>query len=160
MSTDKLRNIFSEAGDLGISFCVLAGGEPLVREEILEITREYPKILFLVFTNGILINDDVIQKLKGRQNFIPVISMEGYEEGTDGRRGKGICQRLQHVIEELGNKHMFWSVSLTVTQSNFSEVTDKGFIRSLINMGCKLFFFLEYTPINEETGDRGLGTDR
>ncbi len=128
MSADKLRSIFSEAGSLGISFCVLAGGEPLVRKEILDITREYPKILFLVFTNGVLIDDDVIRKLKGRQNFIPVISMEGYEDGTDGRRGKGIYQRLQHIIEELGNKHMFWSVSLTVTRSNFKEVTDKGFI--------------------------------
>jgi MoaA/NifB/PqqE/SkfB family radical SAM enzyme len=153
MSAEKLRSIFSEAGSLGISFCVLAGGEPLVRKEILDITREYPKILFLVFTNGILINDEVIQKLKGQQNFIPVISMEGYENGTDGRRGKGIYQRLLHVIEELGTKHMFWSVSLTVTRSNFNEVTDREFIRSLIKMGCKLFFFLEYTPINEETGD-------
>jgi MoaA/NifB/PqqE/SkfB family radical SAM enzyme len=153
MSQEKLRSIFSEAESLGISFCVLAGGEPLIREEILDITREYPKILFLVFTNGILINNDVIQKLKDRQNFIPVISMEGYEDGTDGRRGKGIYTRLQHIIEEMCNKHMFWSVSLMVTRSNFDEVTDKGFIRSLIDMRCKLFFFLEYTPINEGTED-------
>lgn len=153
MSADKLRSIFSEAGSLGISFCVLAGGEPLVRKDILDITREYPKILFLVFTNGTLMNDDIIQKLKGRQNFIPVISMEGYEDGTDGRRGKGIYQRLQNIVEKLGNKHIFWSVSLTVTRSNFYEVTDKGFIKSLLKMGCKLFFFLEYTPINEETED-------
>jgi len=153
MSTDKLRSIFSEAGSLGISFCVIAGGEPLVRKEILDITREYPKILFLVFTNGTLMNDDIIQKLKGRQNFIPVISMEGYEDGTDGRRGKGIYQRLQYIVEELGNKHIFWSVSLTVTRLNFNEVTDKKFIKSLLKMGCKLFFFLEYTPINEESED-------
>ena len=153
ISIEKVKSIFSEAESLGISFCVIAGGEPLVREEILDITMEYPKILFLVFTNGILINEKIIRKLKGRQNFIPVISMEGYEDGTDGRRGKGIYQRLQHVVKQLGNKHIFWSVSLTLTRSNFDEVTDKGFIKSLLKLGCKLFFFLEYTPINEETGE-------
>ncbi len=160
MSADKLRSIFSEAENLGISFCVLAGGEPLVRKEILDITREYPKIVFLVFTNGLLINDEVLLKLKGQNNFVPVISMEGYEEGTDSRRGKGVYQNLQNTIKAIKGKNLFWSVSLTVTRTNFEGVTDTGFIRSLINMGCKLFFFLEYTPIKEETEDWVLSDEQ
>jgi uncharacterized radical SAM superfamily Fe-S cluster-containing enzyme len=38
MSADKLFSVITEAKDLGVSFIVLAGGEPLVRPDILEIT--------------------------------------------------------------------------------------------------------------------------
>ena len=50
----------------------LAGGEPLVRQEILDITRDFPEIICLVFTNGLLIDDDLLVKLKGQRNFVPV----------------------------------------------------------------------------------------
>jgi len=153
MTPEKLRNIFSEASELGISFCVLAGGEPLVRKEILNITKDYPKILFLVFTNGLLMNDQVLQKLKGQANFVPVISMEGYEAGTDGRRGEGVYKNLLNVIKKIKKRNLFWSVSLTVTRDNFEGVTDNNFIKTLVDLGCKLFFFLEYTPIKEGTED-------
>jgi hypothetical protein len=59
MSEDKLRSIFAEARELGISFAVLAGGEPLVRPEILDITQQYPEIISLMFTNGTLIDADL-----------------------------------------------------------------------------------------------------
>jgi len=160
MTTEKLHGIFSEASELGISFCVLAGGEPLVRKEIIEITRDYPKILFLVFTNGLLMTDQVLQKMKGQANFIPVISMEGYEAGTDGRRGEGVYKKLLNVIQKIKKQNLFWSVSLTVTRENFKGVTDVGFLKSLVDMGCKLFFFLEYTPIKEGTEDWILTDDQ
>jgi MoaA/NifB/PqqE/SkfB family radical SAM enzyme len=153
MSPEKLRAVFSEASALGISFCVLAGGEPLVRKEIIGIIRDFPKILFLVFTNGLLIDEGVLTNIRGQHNFIPVISMEGYENSTDGRRGIGVYRKLLRVIEEIKGQGLFWSVSLTVTAQNFEGLTDKGFVKTLVDMGCKLFFFLEYTPIQPGTED-------
>jgi len=153
MSENKLRSIFAEAKELGISFVVLAGGEPLVRHEISDITRDFPEIIFLVFTNGTLIDEDLLAKLKGQRNFVPVISLEGWEEDTDGRRGKGVYEHLQRIIERVKSIGLFWSVSLTVTRSNFATITDCQFIRFLTDLGCKLFFFVEYTPIEEGTED-------
>lgn len=49
--------------------------------------------------------------------------------------------------------NLFWSVSLTVTRSNFASVTDNDFINFLYKLGCKLFFFVEYTPVDEGTED-------
>jgi len=151
MNSEKLRSVFSEASELGISFCIIAGGEPLVRKEFIDITNDFPRIIFLVFTNGLLLNEILLSKLKGQNNFVPVISMEGYEEGTDGRRGKGIYKQLLKNIRIIKKKNLFWSVSLTVTRSNFSGVTEAKFINTLVELGCKLFFFLEYTPIKEGT---------
>ncbi len=153
MSAEKLRSVIAEAKDLGISFVVIGGGEPLVRGEIVDITKNFPEIIFLVFTNGLLIDDDLLKKLKKQNNFVPVISLEGHEKETDGRRGKGVYQSLRKVVKKIKGKGIFLSVSLTVTRSNFDTIMDNQFIRDLHNLGCKLFFFVEYTPIREGTED-------
>jgi len=153
MSEDRLRNTITEAKELGISFVVLAGGEPLVREEILDITKGFPEIIFLVFTNGLLINEDILSKLKAQKNVVPIISQEGYETDTDERRGKGVYEGLQRITRNLKSQGIFWGVSLTLTRSNFTTTTDRQFVKNLNNQGCKLFFFVEYTPIIEGTED-------
>jgi MoaA/NifB/PqqE/SkfB family radical SAM enzyme len=153
MSEEKIRSVLAEARDLGISFVVLLGGEPLVRREIIRITADFPEIIFLVVTNGTLLNDDLLAELKGQKNFVPVISLEGWEEDTDSRRGQGVYEILQKIIEKVKKSSLFWSVSLTVTRSNFATVTDNAFISFLHKLGCKLFFFVEYTPVDEGTED-------
>jgi MoaA/NifB/PqqE/SkfB family radical SAM enzyme len=151
MNTDKLRDIVTEARDLGISFIMIAGGEPLVRMEILDIINDFPEITFLVFTNGLLVDESLVQKLKRIRNFIPVISLEGYEEDTDERRGEGVYKRIKGIAKKLKEEGIFWSASLTITRSNFTHVTNKDFIHDLVELGCKLFFFVEYTPVTDDT---------
>lgn len=153
MSEEKIKSILAEARILGISFVVLLGGEPLVRREIIRITADFPEIIFLVITNGTLLNDNLLAELKGQRNFVPVISLEGWEEDTDSRRGQGVYERLQQIIEKVKKSNLFWSVSVTVTRSNFATVTDNAFITFLYKLGCKMFFFVEYTPVDEGTED-------
>jgi MoaA/NifB/PqqE/SkfB family radical SAM enzyme len=62
-------------------------------------------------------------------------------------------------MKKIKSYGIFWSISITVTKSNFDAVTDYKFIRDLTNLGCKLFFFVEYTPINEDT-ENWLITDK
>ena len=40
----------------------------IVRQEILDITGDFPEIIFLVFTNGLLINEEILAKVKGKRN--------------------------------------------------------------------------------------------
>jgi MoaA/NifB/PqqE/SkfB family radical SAM enzyme len=153
MDAAKMRSILAEAKELGISFVMIAGGEPLVRPEILDITSDFPEIAFLMFTNGTLLTEEIADRLARQRNFVPVISLEGHEEDTDGRRGKGVYPRLLGVVGKLKRRNVFWSVSLTVTGHNFDVLTDEGFIKELVNEGCKLVFFVEYTPVSEDTAD-------
>ncbi len=67
---------------------VIAGGEPLVRqEEILTLAKAHPRVLFPVFTNGLLIDDGTADRIAQCRNIVPVISFEGFREETDQRRG-------------------------------------------------------------------------
>jgi len=153
LSRQEMLSLLSEARDLGILFFVLAGGEPFVRQEILDITNAFPEIIFLIFTNGLLIDGELLHKIKQQKNLVPVISLEGYQEDTDERRGKGVYEHLQTTIQKLKTNGIFYSVSLTMTRTNFDTVTDDHFVEKLVHLGCKLFFFVEYSPVQEGTED-------
>jgi MoaA/NifB/PqqE/SkfB family radical SAM enzyme len=153
MSADRMRQIFQEARELGISIILLAGGEPLVRRDILELTSGFPEIIFPVFTNGLLLDEEMAGRFQKQKNIIPIISLEGHESETDGRRGKGVYGRLQETISRIGNQGIFWGTSLTLTRANFGDVTGDEFVKNLTGLGCKLFFYVEYVPIREGTED-------
>ncbi|QEE16773.1 radical SAM protein [Promethearchaeum syntrophicum] len=151
LSSQKLRDIIAEAKDLGISIILFAGGEPFIRPELLDITAQFPEIIFPIFTNGLLINDIMIQKLKKQKNVIPVLSIEGGYEETDLRRGTGVFGKVQNVMQKLFQARIFFGTSITLTTSNFSIVTQTTFIQSIIDHGCKLFFYIDYVPVKERT---------
>ena len=153
MSDAKLRSVLQEAHDLGISIALLAGGEPLVRPGILDITRDFPQMIFPIFTNGLLLNDELVGKLEKQKNVVPVISLEGYEGATNDRRGEGVYQHLEGVLAKIQSKGIFYGISLTLTRSNFATVTSDEFIERLMGLGSKLFFFVEYIPVKAGTED-------
>ena len=153
LSEEKVRNIVAEAAELGVSFFVIAGGEPLTRPAILDITRDYPQIIFLLITNGLLLDQDLIARLAAQRNTVPVLSLEGTRVQTDERRGKGVHETLERKMRELKAAGIFFSISFTVTRANYDVVTDEDFLRKAVAEGCRLFFFMEYTPIREGTGD-------
>ena len=62
MSDERIERLVDEAKELGISFIVLAGGEPLMRPNILDISKQTPEIMFLMFTNGLLLNEQVLNE--------------------------------------------------------------------------------------------------
>jgi MoaA/NifB/PqqE/SkfB family radical SAM enzyme len=147
MSDERIWKLVEEAKELGISFIVLAGGEPLMRPNILDLSRETPEIMFMMFTNGLLINGEVLKEIAENRNVVPLLSLEGYQIDTDGRRGSGVYSVLLQSIAKLKRENLFWGTSLTMTRSNFGEVTDENFIKQMVHSGCNFFMLVEYTPV-------------
>lgn len=153
LSTDEARRIFRESHEIGMSFAVIVGGEPLARKDLLELIKEFPEMIFLVFTNGILLDESMTEKIREIKNFIPVLSLEGYRDETDGRRGCGTYENLLKVMKILKNRKIFYGVSLTVTRKNFSVLTDYKYVAGLKENGCRFFLYIEYTPVASGTKD-------
>jgi MoaA/NifB/PqqE/SkfB family radical SAM enzyme len=151
MDDVKMKETIREARELGVSFMILAGGEPLVRREILDVIAAFPDVIFLVFTNGTLIDDELADAIKKRRNLVPILSLEGGRTETDLRRGSGIFQNLTGVIGRLNRRHIFFGTSITLTSLNFVTITDDSFIKDLYDLGDRLFFFIEYTPVDSAT---------
>lgn len=151
LTAKEWKKIFDEAADLGVSFILLAGGEPFVRNDVLEAAGDQKKILFPIFTNGTLIDQHNLQLLKKNRNLLPVLSIEGNEETTDTRRGQGIYQKLQMTMKTLQEEGILYGASITVTTENMQEVLSKEFAMSLQSYGCKAVVYVEYVPMEKQT---------
>ncbi|MBM3315992.1 radical SAM protein, partial [candidate division WOR-3 bacterium] len=153
LTVERFRGLLGEADELGIGIIMLAGGEPLVRPELLDIAAGFARTVFPVFTNGLLIDERFMALFQRHRNLIPVLSIEGYREETDGRRGTGVFERLRLTAGRLAGKGLFHGVSLTVTSRNVPTILDEHFVESLMAAGTRAFFFVEYVPVKDGTDD-------
>ncbi len=153
LSMARLKGIMEEARELGTSIALIAGGEPLTRPEFLDLCGAFPEIIFPFFTNGLLIQGELSAKIRRFRNLVPVISLEGYEDQTDRRRGEGVYRRVLATMAQLKRRNIFFGTSLTITRQNFGSVTEGKFLSDLVDQGCKIFFFVEYVPVEEGTDE-------
>ena len=153
LTSEEWKNIFVEADQLGVSFILLAGGEPLLRRDVIEEAGKIRNILFPIFTNGFFLQGSYLDLLQKNRNLVPVLSIEGDKEVTDSRRGKGVYDKLITAMDKLYSRHLIFGVSVTVTKENIQEVTSPDFINSLHEKGCKLVLFVEFVPVTEESSD-------
>jgi MoaA/NifB/PqqE/SkfB family radical SAM enzyme len=147
LSRSEWGRVFAEAGKLGVSMILLAGGEPLLRRDVIEEAAEYPGIIFPVFTNGTMIDDELIRIFDRQRNLVPVISIEGGEEQTDKRRGSGVYAQTVAAMQKLRSEGILFGVSITVTAQNADSVTGAEFLDNLQNIGCCAAVFVEYVPV-------------
>lgn len=90
LSLEDLDSIVTQGKKLGTYMYIYTGGEPLVRkEDVLRICEMHPDCMFLAFTNGTLIDEAFCQNMLRVKNFVPAISLEGFEAANDSRRGAG-----------------------------------------------------------------------
>jgi MoaA/NifB/PqqE/SkfB family radical SAM enzyme len=151
LAVSDWRKIFSEADKLGIRFILLAGGEPLLRRNVINAAADYKRILFPIFTNGTLQDDSYIKLFDKNRNLLPILSVEGEESFTDERRGSGIYTKVLSVMEQMKERGIFFGASITVTRENIQNVTDDSFVSNLYFKGCKVIFYVEYVPVDNNT---------
>ena len=151
LTPEQWRDIFTEAAALGVNFTLLAGGEPMMRRDIIERVASVKDMIFPVFTNGTLIGPTYIDLIKKNLNIIPVISIEGTAMGTDERRGRGVFERAMLSMDMLKKEDLIFGASITVTTENIELVTSPQFIDSLREKRCRLLFYIEYVPTEKGT---------
>jgi MoaA/NifB/PqqE/SkfB family radical SAM enzyme len=151
LTSERWGEIFKEAKELGISFILLAGGEPLMRKDVVEKAAEVKEIMFPIFTNGTMLQEEYIELFDKNRNLIPMLSIEGDKNQTDGRRGEGTYNVLMNIMDTLKKKGILYGASVTVTTENVGTVSSKAFFDKLYNKGCRAMIFVEYVPVTEST---------
>ena len=159
LTGEEWLRIFDEADELGISFILLAGGEPLLRRDIIEAAGEKQNILFPIFTNGTFMDEKYFELLDRRRNLIPIMSIEGSREVTDARRGSGVYDRLITNMEVLQKRGLIFGVSVTVTTENLKEVSSDAFLNTLAERGCKAVIYVEFVPVTEDAQNLAPGDE-
>ncbi len=153
LSDARMQGVVGEAAALGVSFFVIAGGEPLMRPSILTIAERFPRVLFLLLTNGMSLDEATVAHVARLGNLIPLLSLEGTAVETDARRGKGTHARLEEAMRRLKAAGVFFGCSVTLTSGNLETVLDDLFVSDLVERGVRFFLMLDYTPADATTTD-------
>ncbi len=147
------RRIIKDAHDtFGSRFMVISGGEPFLYKSdgkrLIDLFEEFNDMFFLVYTNGTLITEKLAGKLAGLGNVTPAISVEGWEEQTDQRRGKGVYQRILRAMEHLRNAGVPFGISLTATRQNAEMLLEDEFYEYFFEeLGVSYMWQFQLMPI-------------
>ena len=150
MTLSDIYRIIDEAVALGVAIILIAGGEPLMKEGILNIPKKYPDTLFVMFTNGLLLGTSATETLAGQKNLVPVISIEGNRETTDYRRGAGMYDNVMNIMSRLAARNQIFGTSITLTSKNYDEIVNSEFLKELESKGSSAAFLIEYVPYEDD----------
>lgn len=150
ISFERLDRLLEEAKELGIYWVVMSGGEPFLYPHLFDLAMKHRDTCFMIYTNGTLIDEKVADLLFKAANLTPAISLEGWEEATDKRRGKGVFAKVMRAMDLLKERGIPFGFSLTITRENCYEVMSEKFIDFLIEKGCLYGWTFHYVPVGRD----------
>ena len=147
LEPELFDRILREAKELGIYWIVLSGGEPFAYPHLLDIVEKHQDMAFMSYTNGTLIDEEKTDRLAQLANFSPAISLEGWEEQTDARRGKGTFKKVMKTMDLLRERGVAFGASVTATRNNVEELFSEKFIDFLVEKGAVYMWSFHYIPV-------------
>ena len=105
------------------------------------------KLVETVVINGTLIDDAVADEMLRVKNLVPAISIEGFEEATDFRRGEGTYRKVIEAMTRLKERKLLFGISCCYTSKNVEVIGSEEYFDSMIDMGAKFAWLFTYMPI-------------
>ncbi|MDD4508757.1 MAG: radical SAM protein [Eubacteriaceae bacterium] len=159
LTFDDIDDIIKQGKEMGVFMYIYTGGEPLVRKkDIIKLCEKHDDCIFLCFTNGTLIDEEFANDMLRVQNFIPAISLEGFEEATDGRRGKGVYKKVISAMDLLKSKKLPFGISCCYTKANFESITSEAYYDMMFNRGALFVWYFHYMPVGNDASAELLPT--
>ena len=151
LTYDEIDSIITQGKELGVYMYIYTGGEPLVRKnDLIRLAEKHNDCVFLCFTNSTLIDEKFADDLVRVGNFYPSISLEGNEETTDSRRGKGTYQKVIQAMKLLQEKKLIYGISCCYTSANVDAITSEEFYDKMIDLGAYFVWFFHYMPVGND----------
>ena len=131
------------------TFIIFTGGEALVRPDIDHVgtelnKREYP---WGIVSNGYLLNEERLKRLKAAGMHSITISLDGFEEAHDWMRR--IPNGFKHAVEAIkllaADKDLIYDVVTCANQKNYDSLAE--FRDFLISIGVKAWRIFTVFPV-------------
>ena len=151
LSYEDLDRIITQGKELGIYFYMYTGGEPLVRKaDIIKLCEKHYDCEFHAFTNGTLVDDAFCEEMQRVGNLSLSISLEGFEEVNDLRRGVGVYDKVMAAMDKLKSHGLIFGTSICYTSKNIETVTSDEFLDMIIEKGCRFTWYFHYMPVGND----------
>jgi MoaA/NifB/PqqE/SkfB family radical SAM enzyme len=119
------------------------------KADIITLCERHPECAFLAFTNGTLIDEAFADDMLRVGNFVPAISVEGFEKETDFRRGAGTFAKVQETMALLKRKKLLFGISCCYTSKNAAFIGSEIYYDAMIEWGAKFCWFFTYMPVGK-----------
>ncbi|MCH3967476.1 MAG: radical SAM protein [Atopobiaceae bacterium] len=150
LSLEDMDKLVTEGSELGCHLYMLTGGEPLVRKhDIIKLAEKHQDCIFNIFTNASLIDDDFCDDVRRVANIVFSISVEGFEESNDGRRGDGSFNEAMAAMDKLRAHKLLFGTSTAYTKLNYKDVTSDEYYDLLISKGCRFAWYFHLMPVGK-----------
>lgn len=151
LSYDEIDDIIKQGKEMGVYFYIYTGGEPLVRkDDLIRLCEKHDDCVFMAFTNGTLIDEAFADEMLRVKNFVPSISLEGFEDATDSRRGDGVYDKVLKAMELLREKKLLYGISCCYTSQNYDSITSEAYWDLMIEMGAYFVWYFHYMPVGND----------
>ena len=148
LTFDELDSIVTQGKELGVYFYMMTGGEPLVRKaDIIRLCEKHNDCAFHCYTNGTLVDEKLCEDMKRVGNLSLSISLEGFEDANDFRRGEGVYNKVLHAMDLLHENGLIFGNSVCYTSKNMDAVTSDEFFDLLIEHGSRFAWYFHLMPV-------------
>lgn len=151
LTYEEMDKLVTDAEALGTHMFMMTGGEPLVRkDDIIKLAKKHQTSVFNIFTNASLIDQKFCDEVKEAKNITFSVSVEGFEESNDGRRGDGSFQEAMDAMDLMKKNGLLFGTSTAYTRANYKDVTSDEFFDMLIDKGCRFAWFFHLMPVGAD----------
>ena len=147
---DEMMNILQQFYDLGVRFFTFTGGEPFVYPAIMRIFEKFSDCYFMVYTNGTLLTESRVKRLAKLGNVAITISIEGWEDMTDWRRGEGVFQKIVTAYHRLREAGILCGASMMATRKNHDQLMSDDYWQFIQDLGVEYIWVFQYMPIGRD----------
>ncbi len=152
LTTDEWKNIIDQIQQEGCIWLTLSGGEPLAREDFLEIYK-YSKekgLLITIFTNGSLLTDELIDYFVNHPPYSIEITLNGINKNTyeSVTRNKNSFEKIIRILHKLKDRKLPVSLKTNGLKQNKNEkLKIKEFSEELLGKGRFKFDSIIYPSL-------------
>ena len=102
--------------------------------------------------------EEFCDEMKRVGNLSLSISLEGFNEVNDLRRGKGVFDRVMKAMDLLKENGQLFGTSICYTSKNIATVTSDEFLDMIIEKGCRFSWYFHYMPVGNDAAPELLPT--
>jgi len=164
MPLEEIKTAFKKLSDFNPRGVFISGGEPLIREDIVDIVKESKKLapVTVLNTNSLLLTEKKLKDLiEAGLNYIQV-SVDGIEEQHDYIRGKGTYRKTIEKLKMI-NKYsdkIKLHISSVVSLKNIDYMEE--FARQILEVekiNVQILGFKRFIPNNVLKDTASLGRE-
>lgn len=143
LTTSNIKKIIDKLVNAGIKRIDFSGGDPLLKEDILDILKycQDRDLNLVITTNGLIYSQKISNVFKATKCLIQ-ISIDGDDEMHDEIRGKGNFRRTLNNLIKFQNDGNLVRINFTISKKNYHKINFVYNLAKKLKVGRLMYIFV------------------